>query len=41
MLGWDHSEFHQKRVGTRYAKLVFLPPEESAGDLVHAIASMA
>jgi hypothetical protein len=33
--------FIKKRVGTRYAKIVFLHPVRSAGHVVHAGASRA
>jgi hypothetical protein len=32
----DQCGFHQKRVGTRYAELLFLHPVESAGHVVHS-----
>jgi hypothetical protein len=35
MLGWDRYRFDKKRARIRYAKLVFLHPVGSAGQLVH------
>jgi hypothetical protein len=40
MLGWERNRFDKKRVGTRYAKLVFFNPVESVGLVVHAGASV-
>jgi hypothetical protein len=31
MLGWDWNILHKKRVGTRYAELVFLQLKEGGG----------
>jgi hypothetical protein len=41
MLMWDRYRFHKKRVGTRYAELVFLHPVRSADHVVHFDASVA
>jgi hypothetical protein len=41
LLEWDRYEFYKKRVGTSYAKLVFLQPVASAGYVVHSGASGA
>jgi hypothetical protein len=41
MFGWAWCNFRKKRVGTHYAKLVFLHLVGSAGHLVHSIASGA
>jgi hypothetical protein len=38
-LGWDRYVFDKKRVGTHYAKLVFLHPARSVGHIVHYGAS--
>jgi hypothetical protein len=35
LLGWDQYGFHEKRIGTPYAELVFLHPVVSAGHEVH------
>jgi hypothetical protein len=35
-LGWDQCGFHKKRVGTRYAELVFLHMLGTAGHVVHS-----
>jgi hypothetical protein len=39
MLKWDWYEFDKKRVGTRYAELLFLLPVGSTGHVVHSSAS--
>jgi uncharacterized membrane protein YsdA (DUF1294 family) len=36
MLGWDQYRFDKKRARTRNAKLVYLHPVGSAGDIVHS-----
>jgi hypothetical protein len=36
MLGWDRYGFNKKRVGTRYAKLVFLHTVGVVGPIVHS-----
>jgi hypothetical protein len=36
MLRWYRYKFHKKRVGTRYAKLVFLHPLGYMGHIVHS-----
>jgi hypothetical protein len=36
MLGRDRYRFHKKRVGTRYAELVFFHLVGSAGHVVHS-----
>jgi hypothetical protein len=35
ILGWAHSGFHKRRVGTRYAKLVFLHLVATVGHIGH------
>jgi hypothetical protein len=39
LLGWERYGFHQKCVGTSYAKRVFLHPVGSVGHVVHSGAS--
>jgi hypothetical protein len=39
ILGCDWYGFHQKRAGTRYAKLMFQHPVESTGHVVDSGAS--
>jgi hypothetical protein len=39
MVEWDRYRFNKKRVGTRYAELVFLHPVGSVGHVVHTGAS--
>jgi hypothetical protein len=41
VLGWERHGFNLKRFRTRYAKLVFLHPEGSTGNIVHSGASGA
>jgi hypothetical protein len=36
---WDQYGFDKKRIGTRYAELLFLHPVGSVGDVVHFGAS--
>jgi hypothetical protein len=40
-LRWDWYGFYKKRVGTHYAKLLFLHPVGSLGNIVHSAASVA
>jgi hypothetical protein len=39
MLRWTWRGFHKQHAGTRYAKLVFMHPVESAIRIVHSGAS--
>jgi hypothetical protein len=41
MLGWGRYRFNKKRIGTCYAKLVFLLPLGYVGHIVHFDASEA
>jgi hypothetical protein len=41
MLGWDWFRFNKKRIGRRYAKLVFLHLVGAAAHVVHSILSVA